>query len=225
MITPDSHFFSHIIPLRYRTSKILDVGIEPLARPFARSLIPLTPSLAPHSSLRLRARLHSFVCLRSLTLELVGKWVIECPSNRLFWTISRVSNPLPLSSFLPFLFILGPCRISSAVILTYSGHTDFSQPITDNLSIHSFPLLLFYPSDPKLYFHPGFFLRSSFFFLVQLSTFWLLVSRTKVLLPNKQRDTRTYHFYRCFYTFGPTYCCRLAPLWKNLVFIFASNCC
>ena len=46
-----------------RSTKNPDVSTGPLARPFARSLAPLTRSLAPHYSLRSRAPLRS---LRSL---------------------------------------------------------------------------------------------------------------------------------------------------------------
>ena len=44
------------------TNKNRDVSTRPLAHPFARSLAPLTRSLAPDCSLRLRPPLHSLVC-------------------------------------------------------------------------------------------------------------------------------------------------------------------
>ena len=46
-----------------RTAKNWDVNTGPLARPFARSLAPLTHSLAPDCSLRSRPPLHSLVRL------------------------------------------------------------------------------------------------------------------------------------------------------------------
>ena len=56
-----------------RTTKNPDVSTEPLARPFARLLALLTQSLAPPYLLRLRAPLHSLICLLARSL--------------LFWTI------------------------------------------------------------------------------------------------------------------------------------------
>ena len=52
-----------------RITKNTDWSTGPLACPFARSLAPLTRSLASDCSLRLRPPLRSLVC--SLTLELV----------------------------------------------------------------------------------------------------------------------------------------------------------
>ena len=61
--------------LRSGTTENPDVSTGPLARPFARSLAPLTHSLAPYCSLRSRAPLRSFVrsLAHSLTPELVGE--------------------------------------------------------------------------------------------------------------------------------------------------------
>ena len=60
------------------TNKNRDVSTGPLARPFTRSLAPLTRALAPDCSLRsrppLRSLVRSFACsLTSLTPSLVGK--------------------------------------------------------------------------------------------------------------------------------------------------------
>ena len=60
------------------TAKNRDVSTGPLARPFARSLAPLTRSLAPDCSLRSRPPLRSLVrslarSLTSLTPSLVGQ--------------------------------------------------------------------------------------------------------------------------------------------------------
>ena len=46
-----------------RTTENPDVSTEPLARPFARALAPLTHSLTLHYSLCLRALLRSLACL------------------------------------------------------------------------------------------------------------------------------------------------------------------
>ena len=63
--------------LWYRSAKNPDESTGPLARLFARSLAPLTRSLAPPCLLRSRATLCSFGCLlaHSLTPELVGKCI------------------------------------------------------------------------------------------------------------------------------------------------------
>ena len=60
----------------------------PLARPFACLLAPLTHLLAPHSLLRLCARLQSLVRLfaHSLIAMLVGKWMMKRLKFRLFRT-------------------------------------------------------------------------------------------------------------------------------------------
>ena len=57
-------------PQWFWTSWNRNVSTRPLAHPLARSLAPLTRSLAPHCSLRSRAP------LRSPTPELVGQWNI-----------------------------------------------------------------------------------------------------------------------------------------------------
>ena len=56
---PRSHFRSS---LWFRITKNRDWSTGPLARPFARSLTPLTHSLAPDCSLRSRPLLRSLVC-------------------------------------------------------------------------------------------------------------------------------------------------------------------
>ena len=53
---------SAINALWYRTNKSRDASTGPLACPFARSLAPLTRSLAPDCSLRSRPPLRSLVC-------------------------------------------------------------------------------------------------------------------------------------------------------------------
>ena len=60
---------------RFRTANNRDVSTGPFARPLARSLAPLTHSLAPHSSLRSRALPRSFVrsLAHSFAPELMGK--------------------------------------------------------------------------------------------------------------------------------------------------------
>ena len=50
------YFFLSFNPQRARIIKNPDCSTGPLARPFARSLAPLTRSLAPHYSFRSRAR-------------------------------------------------------------------------------------------------------------------------------------------------------------------------
>ena len=59
------------VALWSRTNKNRDVSTGPLARPFARSLALLTPSLAPHYSLRSRAPLRStaITCLLARSLR------------------------------------------------------------------------------------------------------------------------------------------------------------
>ena len=59
-------------PLWSGTNKNRDVSTGPLARPFARSLAPLTRSLAPDCSLRLRPLPRSLV--RSLVRSLPRSW-------------------------------------------------------------------------------------------------------------------------------------------------------
>ena len=55
-------------------NKNRDISTRPLARPFARSLAPLTRSLAPDCSLRSRPPLRSLArSLTSLTPSLVGQ--------------------------------------------------------------------------------------------------------------------------------------------------------
>ena len=49
----------------------------PFTHSFARLLTPITLSFAPPCSL----------CSAALTHELMGKWIIECLSTSLFWTI------------------------------------------------------------------------------------------------------------------------------------------
>ena len=57
-----------------RTAKNTDCSTRPLARPFARSLAPITCSLALHYSLCSRAPLRLLALLLTLlTLELVGQ--------------------------------------------------------------------------------------------------------------------------------------------------------
>ena len=63
------------MPLWAKTTKITDWRTEPLAYPFARSLAPLTHSLAPHYSLCSRPLLCSLIC--SLARLLVGQWLIR----------------------------------------------------------------------------------------------------------------------------------------------------
>ena len=72
----------------FKTSWFQDVSNGPLAHPLARSLAPLTRSLAPHCSLRSRAPLRSLVrsLAHSLAPELVGQWNIfvqfsRCPES------------------------------------------------------------------------------------------------------------------------------------------------
>ena len=62
-----------------RITKKTDWSTGPLARPFIRSLAPLTCSLAPHNLLCLCACCaHSLArSLTSLTPELLGKWMIR----------------------------------------------------------------------------------------------------------------------------------------------------
>ena len=68
---------STVIALWSRTAKNTDCSTGPLTRPFARSLAPLTRSLAPDCSLRPRPLLRSLVCSlahsdHSLTRETVN---------------------------------------------------------------------------------------------------------------------------------------------------------
>ena len=58
---PFIFLFRFYSPLWARTNKNTDWSCGPLARPFARSLAPLTRSLAPHYSLRSRPPLRSLV--------------------------------------------------------------------------------------------------------------------------------------------------------------------
>ena len=63
-------------PLWSITAKNTDRSTGPLARPFARSLAPLTRSLAPDCSLRSRPPLHSLAHFtHSLARETVNDWM------------------------------------------------------------------------------------------------------------------------------------------------------
>ena len=73
-------FFPRAMPLWSRTAKNPDESTGPLARPFARSLAPLTRSLAPDCSLRSRPPLRSLVrslahFARSLARGTVNDWI------------------------------------------------------------------------------------------------------------------------------------------------------
>ena len=59
----------------FRTAKNQDVSTGPLACPFARSLAPLTHSLALHCLLCMRPLIHSFICFlaHALSPQLWGK--------------------------------------------------------------------------------------------------------------------------------------------------------
>ena len=82
VIFPHSYSFPiHLSPFPYplwaRIIKNQDKSTGPLARPFARSLVPLTHSLAPSCLLCLSSPLHSLVrSPTSLTPSLVGQWMI-----------------------------------------------------------------------------------------------------------------------------------------------------
>ena len=69
-------------------------GTVPLAHPFARSLVSLTHSLAPHCLPCSRALLPTFTCslTHSLTHSLVGKCMIRCRKMTWFCPIVRWSS-------------------------------------------------------------------------------------------------------------------------------------
>ena len=76
----------------------IKISHSPIASPLARSLTPLTHSLAPHCSLRSRAPLRSitFSLAYSLAPELMGKKFLSMKWTRQFHPLSIHCAPLPL---------------------------------------------------------------------------------------------------------------------------------